>query len=40
VVSIQLTGYLLTLLPLHTAFAMLAIGPALGLLALRRLVMP
>ncbi|WP_299705278.1 nitrate/nitrite transporter [uncultured Pontibacter sp.] len=38
VVSIQLTGYLLTKMPLQYVFALLAIGPALGLLALRRLV--
>lgn len=38
VVSIQLTGFLLTQWPLHDALALLAVGPALGLLALRRLV--
>ncbi|MBD1398019.1 MFS transporter [Pontibacter sp. JH31] len=38
VVSIQLTGFLLTLLPIHAVFALLAIGPALGLGALRRLL--
>ncbi|MHC2991302.1 MFS transporter [Pontibacter sp. HJ8] len=37
VVSIQATGFLLTLLPLPYVFALLFIGPALGLLALRRL---
>jgi MFS family permease len=38
VVSIQFTGYLLTQMPLPYTFALLAIGPAIGLLALRRLV--
>lgn len=37
VLSIQATGFLLTLLPLHAVFALLFVGPALGLLALRRL---
>ncbi|MDX5419294.1 MAG: MFS transporter, partial [Hymenobacteraceae bacterium] len=37
VVSIQLTGHLLQLLPFQFVFALLAVGPALGLLALRRL---
>ena len=38
VVSIQLTGFLLTQLPLHYTFSLLAVGPLLGLLGLRRLV--
>ncbi|WP_245868984.1 MFS transporter [Pontibacter ramchanderi] len=38
VVSIQLTGFLLSQFELHHTLALLAIGPALGLLALRRLV--
>lgn len=37
VVSIQFTGFLLTSLPVHTVFVLLAIGPALGLMGLRRL---
>ncbi|EJF10659.1 nitrate/nitrite transporter [Pontibacter sp. BAB1700] len=38
VISIQLTGFLFTQLQLHHTLALLAVGPALGLLALRRLV--
>ncbi|WP_018476750.1 MFS transporter [Pontibacter roseus] len=38
VVSIQITGFLLPLLPMPYVFALLFIGPALGLLSLRRLV--
>ncbi len=35
--SIQLIGYLLTLMPLHGVFAFLAVGPLVGLLAMRPL---
>ncbi|WP_370627247.1 nitrate/nitrite transporter [Pontibacter sp. HSC-14F20] len=38
VASIQLTGFLLTQLPLSYTLALLAFGPMLGLLGLRRLV--
>jgi MFS family permease len=38
IVSIQLTGFLLTSLPTQAVFIQLAIGPALGLLPLRRLL--
>ncbi|WP_162051546.1 MFS transporter [Pontibacter pamirensis] len=36
--SIQFTGYLLTVIPPHLAFALLAIGPLVGLLSLRPLL--
>lgn len=38
IVSIQLTGFLLTLLPPDKVFVLLIIGPALGLLSLRKLI--